>query len=287
MKVLGRMHAIGRVLLVLGGLLVAGLAHADFPLTIIKTRHLSAELVAPKLAPLVSPGGRVSGINDTLLIRTDPANLAELRAALEAIDQPARRLRIRVRANLEGSRTRREFGVGGEVGNDDVRIRLPDNPNQRNTEIQIGRTRIGGGVEQRDYRGGGEQFVDTLDGGRASLFLGQSIPLSFRQVFIEPDGARVVRGTTWRDVGNGLVAEPEVHGNRVRVLLSPERSRMDAEGRAQVFRLETEVEGRLGEWMPVGGADDSSADRGLVIGGSRSEAGSSTAQFWLRVDALD
>jgi len=262
-------------------------ARADFPLTIIKTRHLSAEVIAPRLAPMVSPGGRVSGINDTLLIRTDAANLAELRAALNAIDQPARRLRIRVRSTLDASESRREFGVGGEVGNDTARIRLPDQPDRRDTQIEIGRVRIGGSAGSQELRAQGEQYVDTLDGSRASLFLGQSVPLSFRQVFIQPDGARVVRGTTWRDVGTGVVAEPEVHGGYVRVVLSPERSSMDERGRAQVFRLETVVEGRLGEWIPVGGAQDSSNDRGIEIGASSGRNRSGSAAFWLRVDALD
>jgi hypothetical protein len=275
------------VLLLALMLLFSATARADFPLTIIKTRHLSAEVIAPRLAPMVSPGGRVSGINDTLLIRTDPANLAELRAALEAIDQPARRLRIRVRSNLDASESRREFGVGGELGNDTARIRLPDQPDRRDTQIEIGRVRIGGNAGSRELRQQGEQYVDTLDGSRASLFLGQSVPLGFRQVFIQPDGARVVRGTTWRDVGTGVVAEPEVHGNFVRVVLSPERSSMDARGRAEVFRLETVVEGRLGEWLPVGGAQDSSDDRGVEIGGTSRSNRSRGAAFWLRVDALD
>jgi len=266
---------------------VSSVARADFPLTIIKTRHLSAELIAPKLAPMVTPGGRVSGINDTLLIRTDPANLAELRAALDAIDQPAQRLRIRVRANLDSRGSSRELGVGGELGNDNVRIQLPDRADRRDTQIEIGRTRIGGSVSTNERRQQGEQFVDTLDGGRASLFIGQSVPLSFRQVFIQPDGARVVRGTTWRDVGAGLTAEPEMHGDYVRVVLSPERSSMDARGRAEVFRLETVVEGRLGEWMPVGGADDSTNSRGIEIGSAASREGATSAAFWLRVDRLD
>lgn len=268
-------------------LLGSGLARADFPLTILKTRHQSAELLAPKLAEMVSPGGRVSGINNTLLIRTDPENLRELQAVLAEIDQAAKRLRIRVRSSLDADSRRRDLGVSGDIGNDDVRIRLPDSPNQRNTRIDIGTVRIDGSDSAGQLRQGGEQFVDTIDGGRASVFLGQSIPMRFHQVFIEPDGARVVRGTTWRDIGAGLVATPQVSGQRVTVALSPERSQMNERGHADVFRLETTVEGRLGEWMPVGGATEDSGSRGGVIGRRSIETSSSSAQFWLRVDLLD
>jgi hypothetical protein len=273
--------------LMMAMLLIAAPAWAAFPLTIVHTRHQSAEVLAPRLEPLLSPGGRVSGINNTLLIRTDAANLAELRRALEAIDLPPRRLRIRVRSSLDASAARRSLGVGGELGNDDVRVRLPDNSERRDTRIDIGRVTLGGSVSSRERRSGAEQFVDTLDGGRASLFMGESIPMAFRQVFIQPDGVRVVRGTTWRDVGNGLVAIPELHGQSVRVVLSPESSRMDAHGRAEVFRLETVVEGRVGEWLPVGGTEQTDDDRGVEIGRASERSGNSSARFWLRVELLD
>lgn len=268
-------------------LLGSPVARADFPLTIIKTQHQSAEVLAPQLAELVSPGGRVNGIKNTLLIRTDAANLAEIQAVLSQLDVAPRRLRVRVRSTLDADTRRRELGVSGEIGNDTTRIRLPDTPDQRNTQIEIGTVRIGAGETSTQVRQGGEQFVDTIDGGRASVFLGQSIPMRFRQVFIEPSGARVVRGTTWRDVGAGLVATPRVSGQRVTVDLSPERSEMNERGHADVFRLETTVEGRLGEWMPVGGSSDERREQGGVIGRRSTETGSSSAQFWLRVDPLD
>jgi len=271
----------------LSTLLLSGLAHADFPLTILRTQHQSAEAIAPRLAEMVSPGGRVSGVNNVLLIRTDPDNLRELQAVLAQIDRPARRLRIRVRSTLDADSRRREVGVSGKIGSDDVRIRLPDTATRRNTQIEIGSVRIDGSDARQQMHGGGEQFVDTLDGGRASVFMGQSIPLRFHQIFINPNGARVVRGTLWRDVGNGLIATPEVHGRRVKVVLSPERSQINDRGHAEVFRLETTVEGTLGEWMPVGGASEDTSDRGGVIGRHATDSTRSSARFWLRVDPLD
>jgi len=268
-------------------LLGSASARADFPLTIVKTLHQSAEVLAPRLAEMVSPGGRVSGINNTLLIRTDPDNLQELEAVLAELDRPSQRLRIRVRSSLDANSDRRDLGVSGALGNDDVRLRLPDTGNQRNTRIEIGTIRIDGSDTSRQTRQRGEQFVDTIDGGRASVFLGQSIPMHFQQVFIQPDGHRIVRGTTWRDIGTGLVATPEVRGPRVSVALSPERSRIDERGRAEVFRLETVVEGRLGEWIPVGGATEAASTQSGVIGRRSSGSDSGSALFWLRVDPLD
>ncbi len=50
-------------------------------------RLLSAVLM--RLA-LLEPGGVLSGQSNQLIVRTSPRNLAEIRAALDAIDTPAR-----------------------------------------------------------------------------------------------------------------------------------------------------------------------------------------------------
>src|SRR2546423_14805763 len=78
-------------------MLLAAPASAQNALEIITLRHRTAEQVLPSLQPLLEPGGTLSGQGTQLFVRTSPANLDDLRLALTAIDQPARRLLISVR----------------------------------------------------------------------------------------------------------------------------------------------------------------------------------------------
>ncbi|KAA3650764.1 MAG: hypothetical protein DWQ11_16365 [Proteobacteria bacterium] len=263
-------------------------AQSALPLTIITLQHRTVDEVLPALRPHLAPEGQLSGINDKLLIRTDADNLRMLRDALAAIDTPPMRLRVSVRSDRTDSGHRFDVGVGGEVRSGDVAARLPGRV-PGDTRIELGGIRAGLGETTRSVRRGGAQFVETRDGGEATLFVGTAVPLAFRQVFIQPDGARVVRGTTYRGVGQGVSVRPTVIGQRVRLLLSPEASDEADGGRVSVMRLETEVEGRLGEWIAVGGANRAetvSESRGVAIGSVSSADSDTRAAFWVRVDPV-
>jgi type II secretory pathway component GspD/PulD (secretin) len=100
-----------RVLLLLS--LVASAAFAQGNLEVISLRHRTAEQVIPVLRPLLEPGGALSGQFNQLIVRTSADNLAQIRAALEAIDRPARRLVISVR--FDDARTSRTEQVDQRV----------------------------------------------------------------------------------------------------------------------------------------------------------------------------
>src|ERR1700752_1999939 len=76
---------------------VASQASGQGALEIIALRHRTADQVLPALRPLMEPGATLTGQGTQLIVRTSPANLAELMRALEAIDRPSRRLQISVR----------------------------------------------------------------------------------------------------------------------------------------------------------------------------------------------
>src|SRR4249920_184162 len=91
---------------------VASTALAQGSLEVISLRHRTAEQVIPVLRPMLEPGGALSGQYNQLIVRTSPGNLAQIRAVLDSIDQPARRLTISVRFDsaqdgIRGSRDER------------------------------------------------------------------------------------------------------------------------------------------------------------------------------------
>lgn len=99
-----------RILLLL--VFVAPIAFAQGSLEVFSLRHRTAEQVIPVLRPLLEPGGALSGQFNQLIVRASPGNLAQIRAVLDSIDQPARRLTISVRFDsaqdgVRGSRDER------------------------------------------------------------------------------------------------------------------------------------------------------------------------------------
>ena len=58
-------------------------------LEVITLGYRQAEEVIPMLRPLLAPGGTLTGMNNRLVVRTTPANLAEIKQVLGAVDSQA------------------------------------------------------------------------------------------------------------------------------------------------------------------------------------------------------
>ena len=238
-------------------------------LEVLPLRHRTAEQLLPQLQPLVEPGGMLTGSGDTLFLRASRRNQADIRQALDALDRPLRRLVITVRQG--GVAEGEKVGAGATVilspGDSSVRARV--------------------GERRYTSRESVSQQVQTVEGGRAFINVGQSIALPFRQVVATPAGVVVSEGLVWHDIGTGFHAEPRVVGDSVTLDISPRHDTPGpVPGSANVQRLSTTVSGRLGEWIALGGSvrDTSGEKSGTLHYGTRSAQ--SDRQVWLKVEEL-
>ncbi|THF56553.1 hypothetical protein [Pseudothauera rhizosphaerae] len=260
-------------------------AAAEPALEIIPLRHRPAEQVLPVLRPLLAPGGSLSGFNDKLFVRTNAANLAELRAALAGIDVPAARLLISVRQSADEYSGRSQAEAHGRIGRG--RVQIEQESSGRHHHIGTGVVVELGGRE-RAASSSAEQQVQTVDGGQAFIRAGVSLPVPLRRVWRRPDGAALSETVIWRDLGTGFNASPRVMGGRVSIEISPFDERpLAPDGTAEIRHLSTTVEGALGEWIPLGASTLQAADgeRGLLSRGEQTSSGSN--EVWLKVERLD
>ncbi len=238
-------------------------------LEIITLRHRTAEQLLPQVQPLVEPGGALSGVGDKLFLRASRHNQVQIRQVVEALDRPLRRLMITVRQ-------------GGETEGAEVHAGA-------SVRLAPGDSRIRGAVGERSYtsRQSISQQMQTVEGGQASINVGRSLFLPFRQAVLTPAGVVVAQSIVQVDIGTGFHAAPRVVGDRVMLDISPTHDTPGpAPGSANVQRLTTSVSGRLGEWIALGGSAQQTA--GEQGGTLRYGTGSARddAQVWIKVDEL-
>jgi len=186
------------------------------PLEVIELRYRNADEVIPILKPLLAPGGTISGLQDKLIVRTTPANLAELRRILEVIDRVPVRLVISVRQEESAAQSSRDLEVSGRVGTG------PDKVQARIDARQSGRT------------GGNTQSVQVNEGSAAYLRVGTSIPVRSRQTTVGPGGTtRQADIVEYRDVDTGFYAQPRVNGEQVTIQIAARRDAV-SDGRIRV-----------------------------------------------------
>lgn len=154
-------------------------------LEIIPLRYRTVDQVLPALRPLLEPGGALTGQANQLIVRTSPANLADLKRALDVIDRPLRRLQISVRLDESLDAANQGVEAGGRVSNRGSRIDIRGHDNRAS------------GTERVDQR------IQVLEGGRAFIMTGQD---------------RVVRETA-----TGFEAVPRLSGDMVTVDIAQRR----------------------------------------------------------------
>ena len=276
-------------------LLLPLLAAAQQEMEIIPLRHRTVDQVLPLLRPLLEPGAALSGMNNQLILRASRKNRDEIRQALAALDTPARSLRIVVSQNRDLEMRHSGAEAFGSVGNDNVRIIQPPSGAVGGTtgggrvEIRRNGNVVGGQVvDTRSARtAGAAQSVQVVEGGRAFINVGQSLPLPLRQVVLGPGGAVVTDTVVYRDIGQGFYAEPRVAGDRVTLEISPQFDTPGAGyGSVNTQRVSTTVSGRLGEWIELGssGQQASGRERGNFSVGTTEVR--DARSIWLKVEEV-
>jgi hypothetical protein len=241
-------------------------------LEIIPLQYRMADQLLPSLLPFVERGGALSGTNDKLFLRASSRNQAEIRRLVAELDVPMRRLMISVRQEADDEATDRGGSVKGSITFRDGKVGAGGTARLYSSS-RTGNDRV-------------SQQVQTIDGGRASIVVGQSLWLPLRQIVMGPGGTIVSETVVQHDLGTGFVAVPRLSGNRVSIEVSP---RHDTPGATpfdvRVERLVTTISGPLGEWIALGGSIQDESEQGA--GGSwRTRSASSQRRLLLKVDEL-
>jgi type II secretory pathway component GspD/PulD (secretin) len=268
-----------RLLLVL--LFTFGVAYAD-EVEVIQLRYRTAEQVIPTLRPLVEPGGAISGMQSTVVIRASRANIAQLRQVLDTLDRTPRRLLISVRQDSGGSFERRGAAVSGTVASGDVRVGVNEPP----------RRESGATVSAYESSGARDASIATqvqaLEGSPAFIAVGQSVPVQSTVVTPTPGGQIVQRTTGFQNTGSGVYVTPRVSGDRVFLDIAQQSATPGRQGpgAANYQQISTTASGRLGEWFPLGGIDQSAtrSQSGILYGNSGVRMASSSV--WVKVDEI-
>ncbi len=275
---------------------VVSFLHAEpVQLKIIPLKHRLASDVVPILKPLVTEGGSISGMSNQLIIRTTPKNLQALLKTLKAIDRPLQSLKISVRYDTHGKSQGREQGADGYYQNENIRIETRNPGTYKSDGQTVTIQRKNGEIRYRSWSTQSETddnrvyFVRTVEGQPAWIRLGESVPVPERTIILHPYGAADIYDTvSYRDISSGFYVIPHLNGDRVTLMISPQRSRAGhSYGFIETQEAEMTVSGSLGQWIDLGGITEQykeQTEEGLY---QTHHYGQSRNHIFVKVEAID
>jgi Bacterial type II and III secretion system protein len=235
-------------------------------LEVIDLKYRTAAEVIPVLQPLMEQGGALTGQDYQLFVRTSPSNLRQLRAALEQIDRKPNQLLVSVRRSTEQEMQRERAQVSGTVSN-------------RGANVAVSATES----NARDG-GSGIASVQVIEGNSALISSGSDVPIVTSVV--AGAGRRPFAGaaTSYRNVSSGFLVTPRVNGTQVVLDIEQQDERV-ANGSIQTQRLTTQVSGPLGEWIRLGGVNESATTQSRGILSRQYSTQSNAREIWVKVES--
>jgi type II secretory pathway component GspD/PulD (secretin) len=249
----------------------------------IELRYRLADEVIPVLEPLLDPGGAITGMDGVVLVRTNPANLEQIRRAIVELDRKPRQLLVTVGQGTVAADTLTSATGRATLGGGDVRVGINGPPSDgTGAEISVRDRRQR--VDLHDL-----SSVRTLEGSETYIAIGQSLPVTTTQVIPGRNGPLVSKGNSYREVDSGFYATPRVAGDRVTLSISSRQQHLTGAARDGVVQsagATSVVSGRLGEWIPLGAtaSADSGGSSGLLLWGVYTS--SSEYAAWVKVDEI-
>jgi len=271
------------LVLALAALLSAIVAQAQ-EMQVIELRHRLATDVIPIVQPLLEPGGVITGMDGMLFVRTSPANLAQIRQAVEVLDRQPRQLLVTVGQGTVTSADTSSVRGSATIGGGDVQVGVNRPPGtEPGASVR---------VDDRSQRAdlSNVSSVRALEGMETFIATGQSVPVTTTQVTRGWGGTVTQQSTEFRLASTGFYATVRVSDERVTIEISPQQQRLRTSARGgpvvETAGVVTTVSGRLGEWLALGAVQESSTSGtgGLLDWGRQS--GSSQYSAWIKVDEI-
>lgn len=284
------MQALKRSGWVLLFLSVMSLAQAQEKIEVVTLRYHSAQEMLPLIQPLVGKNGAVTGMQNSLIIRSDAANIAQIKQLLATLDTQPKRLQITVRQNTTLEALNRDADIYGSVGgrSGGVTLPRPSDSNQARIEARGASGRLGANITStRDLENSSDsQTLQVLEGSPAFIRVGQSVPYSSRSVYRDGRRTTVVEDTNFQDATSGFYVLPRVAGDNVTLEIHPQRNSVGSDGRLNIQEAATTISTRLGVWVPLGGVGQQTARSAQGTVYSTRDVSEDNRSIFVRVDAL-
>jgi type II secretory pathway component GspD/PulD (secretin) len=223
---------------------------------VVQLNYRTSDDLLPVAKSFLGKEGTVSAYGNQLIVKAEPGKIDELRSLLGQLDKAQKRLMISVDTSDNTTQDSQSMG--------------PTHIINRST----------------DSRDGGIQQVQASEGVPALIQVGQSVPLTTTST---DSNGYAKSDTQYRNVTQGFYVTASLTGDTVHLSISTNHDRMSQE-RPDVVNIQstdTNVTGRLGEWITLAGISEQSQANQNALVQSRSTQGRGDMSLRVKVDALD
>lgn len=255
-----------------------GLSAAATAFKIITLQHRFAEEILPAITPLIGEHGTASAMQNNLIIRTSPENMANIEAIISTLDIARQNLKISVMRNQNAISAGANAEVSGRSRSGNIAI--------TSGTSRIIRNGVAVSIENQRNKSStnSTQFIQVTDGEQAFISVGQSIPYTQEWINLTQRYASVRRTTEFINIDTGFAVRPRTLGNKIELEITPRFSQLNQRGMIDFETLTTTITTSRGEWVDIAETMQQKDDvsRAILSWGSNNQ--SFNNQLLIKVD---
>lgn len=234
-------------------------------------RHKLASQLAPALQAAF-PTASIKAFSGQIIVNApDEASFRQIRALAEQLDTVQRSVTITVEQRAMQQSQQQAVDVNGGVV-------ISNQGSAAHLGLELSQ-------QQKQSEVSSRQSLRTLDGSNAMIMLGQQRFIPQLSFIYRPGYTIVQHGGAWQAAGTGFYVAPALLGDgRVSLKLAPQSSSFNRDGSVNAHETYSELEGRLGEWLPIGETRSEGSNDRRRIAGVDQQSNQSRFTVWVKVD---
>jgi len=213
---------------------------------IIDLRHRFAEDILPMIQPLVGNDGAVTGMHNHLIIRASPELLIGIEQIISTFDVARQILKITVSHQNNLQTTDDRIAVSGRKHLGNATVGTRKYPRNVPDGVQIDIENM-----QSNFLSKGKQFINVMDGERAYIKVGQSVPYTQEWVTLTRRYISVQKTTEFVDISTGFSVRPRTIGDQIELEITPSIAQLNQNKYIYFEELSTTVSLNRGEWLDL------------------------------------
>ena len=215
-------------------------------LRIIELKHRTADEIIRIVRSQLGPDDTISGKGYVVFLTAADENVTRIESIIRTLDAPSRQLLITVVQGENAREALASVDISGNVSiGDNARVEFGRNPQPDNTVAVKGRS------SETRKNNVDIQRLRAQEGLPAFIYIGQLVPVSTRTVAPQSRQNR----TAFRETKTGVRLVARLSGDRFVLDIETQRDIISPTTRGAVAtqQIQTQVHGRVGEWVDIGG----------------------------------
>lgn len=255
-------------------------AWGETELKIITLQHRFPQEILPSVQAIVGNDGSVTSTQNFLIVRASPESMRQVEQLVAELDTEQKNIRITVSHDKKIMTQQRGAGLSGRAQVGDLQMQIPKQQGEQVGAISRSNQSQSIALDINDTslesKQTGQAFLTVLDGQRAFVRVGKSVPytqqwVSFSQRY--PSAYAVISTTQFREITTGFAVRPRYIGQQIEVEITPRIASLNANGYVDFEELSTVVRVKPRTWLDIGGVMQSKDEvsRAILSGNQTSD----------------